>query len=609
METTQVTVGDFTLKAYVGDFKTLLAFNFVSKEAAKGLAGFTIRYVLPNGDSHFLWNTLVFEHPGQHAKFGNEPPRSTANAPIHKFRWVHVPGTIHQGDAPFSGVYVYEVTPRFFGDQQNLLPLDATKTACLPVQVGPFEKGGLKLGFTRGFVQSEAFVGRFGKQALIRPKGKDLLFDTQAQSGISPIDAKPYSFDREYDWLGFTARRLIFDIIDEVETNDDLKLDVFAYDLTEPDFIAALERLAAIPGKLRLILDNATLHHAIDGSAPEDQAAALITAAGGTAEVVKRGHFARYAHDKMLLVRGPDGARKVLTGSTNFSVNGIYVNSNHILVYDDPEVADWYAGVFDTSWTIDVKAAAFIKSDWSSQTWTSSSASLPQSVIRFSPHDVATVDAILGDLVDRVNTELEQPAAKASILFAVMTLNEPKDVVYKALNAAHERQGIFTYGISDSPGGIILYPVGQDHGVLVTGKPGTTDLPAPFDQVPPIQQHQVHHKFVVCGFNRLDAVVYCGSSNLAEGGEHQNGDNLIAIADRDVATAFAIEALALVDHFDFLDTYSKNAKKQGTDVPAGAAKSVAAASVHWYLGTTDVWKNKYFQPDDLHCIDRVLFGG
>ena len=44
--------------------------------------------------------------------------------------------------------------------------------------------------------------------------------------------------------------------------------------------------------------------------------------------------------------------------------------------------------------------------------------------------------------------------------------------------------------------------------------------------------HQIHHKFVVCGFNGDDPVVYCGSSNLALGGEQHNGDNLLEIHDR-----------------------------------------------------------------------------
>ena len=91
----------------------------------------------------------------------------------------------------------------------------------------------------------------------------------------------------------------------------------------------------------------------------------------------------------------------------------------------------------------------------------------------------------------------------------------------------------------------------------MTGKPASTVLPPPFDQVPGVGLgHQVHHKFVVCGFNGPDPVVYCGSSNLALKGEQVNGDNLLAISDGDVATVFAIEALLLVDHFNFLDIAS-----------------------------------------------------
>ena len=132
--------------------------------------------------------------------------------------------------------------------------------------------------------------------------------------------------------------------------------------------------------------------------------------------------------------------------------------------------------------------------------------------------------------------------------------------VYTALNALHADTSVFSYGISDSPAGIYLYEPRHTTGVLVTGRPKATQLPPPFSQVPGIgSDHQIHHKFVVCGFREDDAVVYCGSSNLATGGEQLNGDNLLAIHDRDVATAFAIEAVTLVDHFQFLDRYSASA--------------------------------------------------
>jgi hypothetical protein len=190
-----------------------------------------------------------------------------------------------------------------------------------------------------------------------------------------------------------------------------------------------------------------------------------------------------------------------------------------------------------------------------------------------------------------------------------MQMDKGTGPVLPALAKLHEDQSIFSFGISDSPSGIFLYTPGNKTGVLVTGKPTSTKLPPPFDQVPGVGLgHQIHHKFVVCGFNGSDPVVYCGSSNLASGGEESNGDNLLAIHDGDVATAFVIEALGLVDHFNFLDRFAKapDAPKNAKKNPP-ALKAQAAASAGWFLSTTDKWVAPYFDSNDLHFMDRQIF--
>jgi hypothetical protein len=176
------------------------------------------------------------------------------------------------------------------------------------------------------------------------------------------------------------------------------------------------------------------------------------------------------------------------------------------------------------------------------------------------------------------------------------------------LRNLHADQSVFSYGISDSPGRVSLYRPGTRNGVLVTGKPARTRLPPPFNQVPGIGGvgHQIHHKFIVCGFNGDDPVVYCGSSNLALGGEESNGDNLVAIHDGDVATVFAMEALALVDHFDFLDRSATGVK--GAKKARFASKQQQAGSAGWFLSTDDKWAKPCFDPHDWHSVDRELFG-
>lgn len=39
------------------------------------------------------------------------------------------------------------------------------------------------------------------------------------------------------------------------------------------------------------------------------------------------------------------------------------------------------------------------------------------------------------------------------------------------------------------------------------------------------------------------------------------------------------------------------------------AARCAAAEAEWFLSTTDSWTRKYYDPKDLYCADRELFGG
>jgi len=619
--------GPFSVKVYIGDAKTLLAFDLADKSSGKNLAGFTIRCEPKGRKPYYILNDLRFENPGNHAQDASEPANSSINAPIHKFRWLHVPGSVHQGIKPFMGPYTYVVTPRYFDGKQSLQPLDPGLGASVTVNVGPFVTGTLELGFTRGFVQSQAFVHHFGLKAPIRPQGESLIFDTSLQAG-SNAEGQQYTFAEEYEWSGFTARQKIFEVLHQVLDDSSLSLEMFAYDLNEPDVLALLLKLAD-EGRIRMILDNAALHHDAKSPKPEDQFEDLFTQTAKNGAAMLRGKFGRYAHDKVLIVSNNQGAFKVLTGSTNFSLTGMYVNSNHVVVFNDPTVAGEYSRVFKEAWA--GKATEnFEDSPLAAAPFAIASNATPKTNITFSPHTQPEAERILQGLIDRIRQEQTAGPLIGNVLFAVMQLDDrsmdkpftaaktkagngkpakksPKpNPVYVALKALHAKQDIFTYGISDSPGGIYLYTRGQSTGVLVTGKPGNTLLPPPFDQIPVVAGHQIHHKFVVCGFNGADPVVYCGSSNLAEGGEHLNGDNLLEIHDADVATAFAIEAVALVDHFQFLDRYTRKSKGAKAQAPV-AAKREAAISAGWFLSTDDKWTTPYFDPQDLHCMDRQLF--
>ena len=576
----------FSVKAYVGAQKTLLAFNFQSKDSAKNLAGFTI-FCQPPGEvpGYYLMNQLQFEDPSKHRQVAGEKPNSTVNAPIQKFRWTHYPATAHQGVSPATGDYAFTVTPRYFNTEGSMQALDASLGVSVKVNEEPFKKGPLSLGFTRGYMQSGAYVHNFGQDTPVVPKTKGLDFDTNTQAGTN--DGQPVTFAQIYNWMGETAREQIFNVLNRVVNDSSLTLKVFAYDLNEPDIVKILLNLAE-QGRVRVILDNADLHvtQPNKNETPEDQFTDLFNKRKKEQSDIVRGSFARYSHDKVFIVSRNGNAIEVLTGSTNFSLTGLYVNANHVLVFEDANVAGHYDEVFEKSWQVlssnkspsKAAATAFSSTNLATQPYQSQAGFVPKMEITFSPHTTDDVNKVLGGISARILQETH--SAKGNVIFAVMQIARSSGPVCETLGSLHATKSVYSYGISDAPKGIFLYTPGQATGVQVTGKPGQITLPAPFDQVPKLPGHEIHDKFVVCGLNGNDPVVYCGSSNLASGGEAENGDNLLAIHDADVATVFAIEALGLVDHYNFLDrmanpkkTAPKKKAPKKTGMPAKAAPS------------------------------------
>ncbi|BAV07175.1 PLD-like domain-containing protein [Filimonas lacunae] len=585
-----------TVNILRGDAKVLIACNLDKKDITN-LAGFTIQCQPEGMTAYYLFNKLQFPDVNGHARVAKEPAQSSVNAPIQKFRWLHVPGGVHQLNGVIYGKYTYTVTPRYF-DKGKLLPIDKQLSVTVKTVVAPFEKNNIQLGFTRGFVQSQAFVNHFGLQALFKPKDNPLLFDTTQQAGINN-EGQPYSFLDEYNWSGFTARQKIFGVLEEVLKNKNLQLDVFAYDLNETDILKHFITLAG-QGRIRIILDDAPLHHDTKDPKPEDEFEKAFRKAdkkqlegGKKVSSIIRGNFSRFQHNKVMLVsKGKQRTPvKVVSGSTNFSTTGMYVNSNHIIVFNDANITALYQQLFNEAWNTQTKTAEFLKSVLPTQEFVFKGKAQPYTAITFAPHTSEQALTNLNKIVDRMNAETN------SILFAVMG-TDPKTTgpVAPALIELNKRTNIFSCGITDSDNGLTFYKPSATTGIRVTGKPGKTLLPPPFNQEKSVGiGHQVHHKFIVCGFNTPNAVVWLGSSNLALGGEMANGDNLIEIRDKDIATVFALEALALVDHFQFRNAFPAPEKKTNTLPPT------------FSLSTDGKWARSYYQKNDLHCVDRELF--
>ena len=452
--------------------------------------------------------------------------------------------------------------------------------------MGDFSKGGLEIGFTRAFLKSQAYAGHYGAQTKLKPTG-DWLFNMTKKAGTK--NGHDFTYEDMYGWLGYTARHQIYGTLDEALNDNAVEVEMFAYDLNDPGVAQRCLDLAAA-GRIRIILDNAALHVTQPGkpTTEEDDFEARFNAAAAPGAELFRCRFGRYSHCKIIILKKNGAAFRVLTGSTNFAITGICVNANHVLLFDRPNVANYYSDVFNTVWQVG-KAGAFRTTDFSTKTKKFTDAGLPHTEINFSPHD----DARAPEILDQITAQIQKPSTR-SVLFAVMEMGDTSSgTLIRALRDLHKNDSIYTYGVTDnSSGDISLYKPGRKNGLLIDATRAKRELPPPFKTEASLPGHAIHHKFVITNFNRPTARLWCGSSNLALGGEKDNGDNLICIKDQDVATAFAIEAMRLTDHYNF-----RSVREPDIGPPNQKPKA---------LDDTGTWVNKFFDQDDIRCVEREI---
>lgn len=587
------------VRAYKGDAMTLLAFD-LHPSLLKNFVGFSIRVSQGARKPYFLMNRLAF--PAEILEkngIDKWEKLSSEYSPFQLFRWVHVPNTEHFVGKPFYGEYTYKVTPRYL-ENDILKPLDENLTASVSIDLSPFRDGDIQVGFTRAFISSQAYARRFNNNVKLRSNDTDLIFDVKAKSGsIKKFNKKtnkqedvPYTFEDQHKYLGWQARDRVMEFLDEAIQNTSLKLDVFAYDLNEPVVVEKMIKLAK-QGRLRVILDDAGEHKKEDSYEAAFETLFKQEATGSSA--IFRGHYQSLAHSKVMIQRNNNAAAKaikVLTGSTNFTINGMYINANHVILFNNKMVAQLYADAFDASFGKE-QMSGFKNSASAAGDFVIEASKMPDMTLRFSPHLKKYTDQFFAAITNRILR------ASSDVLFAIMD-DDSASTILSAVNQQVENDKIFTYGITDNTSRIKLYKPGDKKGVKVSGKGTETKLPPPFNEVAKIAGHNIHHKFIVVDFRGKDSVVYCGSSNLAYNPEQKNGDNLIEIRDDDVVTVFAIETIRLVDHFHWRNKESMEEKK--TDENGNPLE----VTLNDNKDPNQIWYKKHFNEADMYYHVRKL---
>ena len=364
---------------------------------------------------------------------------------------------------------------------------------------------------------------------------------------------------------------MIFDFLEEALNDTSISVDVFSYDFDEPDII---RKLAAMGSRVRVFQDDASLH--TKSGAVEPDVVNKLREAGAT---VKTGHFDRFAHDKVMIQKKNGKAVKVLTGSANFSIRGLYVQANSILVFNDPITAELYEQAFEQAFNDE---DGFKSSNIASQWFEATTNHDHVASISYAPHKTAFPLETVSQVID---------SAKSSVFFAVMVTSGGGSVM-PALENLSNRVNIVSLGTIEQKSQLSVFKQGKNSGVT-SFTFLKKNVPKPFQaEWSGGMGRVIHHKFVVCDFNSDSPVVFCGSSNLAQGGETSNGDNLIEIRDADIANYYAIEAIRLFDHYRFRSLQENSTSNKPLQ-----------------LDTTDNWVKPFYNPSNLKYQTRKLFIG
>jgi hypothetical protein len=553
-----------TVKAHRGEGAVLLAFD-ATRELARDLAGFAIEYTTPDGKTHPLTNRLTFDDPivaETTPERRQEIATDTREAPLQKFHWVHYPPPQQIGPGSFR----YRVTAMLFEDGSERDLRDGPHTT-VDVELVSRAHRGFALGFTRGYVSSQAYAERFGRAPPVPDPAS--------------IDDDTRPFEQKYRWLGFRARELLFAFLQEAIDDPGVELDVFAYDLDEPDVVRGLARLGP---RLRILLDDSDSHtfdEREDRSVPpEVPARALLERSAGQGNV-KAGHFGRFSHDKVMIQRRGGRAVKVLSGSANFTLRGLYVQSNNVFVFDDPATAALYEEAFEQAFSHELSEfdTSSIAAGWSDEL--GGTDGLPRFAVSFAPH----VDAEVS--LARVTEAIRR--ARDSVLFAIMDVDGGGSTL-EEVRRLPRREELYAFGTTQSASGDLTVTAPGREPVFVPFSFLRSKIPVGFrEEIGGGAGKVIHHKFVVCDFNGAHPIAFAGSSNLA-GGERANGDNLVAFTDAEVATAFAVEAIRLIDHYRF-----RAVQRRATDQRPMRLKRRG-----------EDWTAEYFVPETQRCREREL---
>jgi phosphatidylserine/phosphatidylglycerophosphate/cardiolipin synthase-like enzyme len=505
------------VQSYQSPTLVLLAFDWPAGNGRPDFLGFAILRTPGFAGALHGWlpNRIGFDGP--------KPDRSdfsSNEAPIQKFYWWDA-----RIDTKDRGtIFTYRITP-VVGPAGALRLLDG-ESAATDVRIPEVEEQGITTHFNRAVVSSPAFQKQFPDLSTpARQKAARAWLANGMELAVS-------------EFLGRASGKAMEGAI---------------YHLTDATWIVPGFRHYG--GELTLAYNQTASDHTSDTAINE-----LIAAGRPKAGFNARTH-ANIMHDKFLVrVGAADKAEAVLTGSSNFTSEGLSAQANVIHAFESPALAGLYLerkrlldgdpGLAETrkkqkGWSRkisvgDAKIRVFFPPEGrasrdSLQTIVDAVKRAAHSVLlcAYDPTDKPLLDAVFGAadegkmmlaLVNRVSeTAPSGDPDRADVAAKIEIMNRSA--------RDHDVAGYKAFDAGDTPTGFaperVLWP-GENPKIMV----------------------RVHHKFVVIDAEGDRPIVFTGSANFSANSLHNNDENLLEITDCPrLAGIYFAEFLRLFEHY------------------------------------------------------------
>lgn len=413
------------------------------------------------------------------------------------------------------------------------------------------------------------------------------------------------------DILGGPLVKAMRDMFADTARDQTVEIYLALFELSEPSMLRAL---GALGKRCHLVLANGTHKNGAD----ENHAAAetLKDKVDLTRRLLK-GTETPYAHNKFVVFVKGGKAIRVWTGSTNFSLHGMFTQVNNGLMIEDADIAaayysEWQRLKFAGSVTPPAPHAGameqyhFAKGARSVSLFFSPHV-LPRSQGAQSP-DLKYAASLVRGARNGILTLMLDPGWKDSLAEAIF-------------KSAEQNRSLYVRGVVNSDPTI---HAGSDRGELHFIH-GHERVPSNYDIALPAAQKNanepildelaragivvVHSKVIVIDPLGAHPVVMTGSHNMGVKAATINDDNLVIVEnDRDLAIAYAINVISTFNHFWWRHNMStpesrpSHAPAKADKVAIGAhqsgkkgAASANAASAEWRgLRPDDSWQDKFY---------------